>query len=106
MELEKISDEEYLQYIERLKKKKILSMDWEEKTDLAAFLFDSACENENWKDLKTSLRLLLLAMQDTEQKADVTKMFLMKALKGEKIEEHGKREESCTAEQADTKGTT
>ena len=84
--LEEIPEEEYKEYIERLKKKDIYKMDYNELSDLTMAEFEDDCDNKDWKKLRTGLRLLSLLTNNIEAKADATKTILMKLSRGEKVD--------------------
>ncbi len=60
--LEDISDEEYDRYIENLKKKSPMKMDYSELTDLADHVLDKATRAQDWGGVRQGIRLLVLAM--------------------------------------------
>lgn len=87
--LEKIPDDEYREYLERLRKKPINKMDYTELSDLASAELEEACEKQDWNKLKLGFRLLWLVTNQIEGKADATKAVLIKLARGEKIEWFG-----------------
>ena len=76
--LEKVPEEEYEQYIKNLRKKDINKMDYAELTDLADYELAEACDKQDWMKLKIGLRLMSLANNLTEGKAQATKAMLLK----------------------------
>lgn len=62
MRIENISQEEYIRYIEMLKRKPVLEMDYTELTDLANEAMAVACREKNWAGVQAAFRLMLLAM--------------------------------------------
>ena len=81
--LEDIPEEEYKKYIDRLRKKDIIKMDYTELSDLACAEFEDACDKQDWKKLKLGFRLLWLVTNKIEGKADATKAVLIKLARGE-----------------------
>ena len=79
--LEDVLEEEYEKYIKRLKTKDIMSMDYDELTDLASNEISQTCDKEDWKQLKLGLRLLFLGLNKVEGKAQATKAILLKLAK-------------------------
>ena len=86
--IEKVPEEEYEKYIKNLQNKDIMSMDYDELTDLADHKIADACDKQDWGKLKTGLRLLSLGLNHTEAKAQASKAILLKLGRGKDVQEH------------------
>ena len=85
MNLEEIPEEEYQEYLGRLREKPINSLNYTEMSDLASAEFEDACNKKDWNKLKIGFRFLWLITNLIEGKADATKTVLLKLARGEEL---------------------
>jgi len=86
MELEEVSEKEYMEYINKLKHKDLNTLNYSEMSDLACNEIEEACNKEDWKQLKKGFRLLWLVTNLIEGKADATKTMLIKIARGDDLQ--------------------
>jgi len=75
--IEKQKDKEYEDYIERLKKKTLFVMNYDELSDLAHYEFEKACDEQSFERLRTSMRLMMLVFNIIQAKAEANQTILL-----------------------------